>query len=177
MIEAELVNKQAIIWDEEDVEEVYSEKYYGKKNEDRLELSLVEAAHLHKRDIITVKEEETELDEEQLFKKFSDIDSEFKEKYTVYDDLRERGYIVKSGFKFGTHFRVYPRGANPYTDEEGKRAHTKWVVQAAEESEEQGFEEMSRTVRLAHNIRAKMLYAVVDSESGVTYYETTRVTP
>lgn len=177
MIEAELVNKQAIIWDEEDIEKVYSEKYYGKKNDDRLELSLVEAAHLSQRDIIEIKDDDKVLDEQTLFSKFSSLDNDFKNKYTVYDDLRDRGFIVKSGFKFGTHFRVYPRGANPYTEEEGKRAHTKWVVQAVDETQEQGFEELSRTVRLAHNIRAKMLYAVVDSENGVTYYETTRVTP
>lgn len=177
MIEAELVNDQVVVWNEEDIEQIYSEKYYGKKNDDKLELSLVEAAHLQKRDIIEVKSDDKVLDEQELFGKFSEQDEDFKNKYTVYDDLRDRGYIVKSGFKFGTHFRVYPRGANPYTEEEGKRAHTKWVVQAVNESEDQGFEELSRTVRLAHNIRAKMLYAVVDSESGVTYYETTRVTP
>ncbi len=28
----------------------------------------------------------------------------------AYRDLRNRGFIVKSGFKFGTHFRVYERG-------------------------------------------------------------------
>lgn len=177
MIDAELVNDQVLVWDEEDIEQIYSEKYYGKKNDERLELSLVEAAHLQKRDIIRVKSGEEFLDEKELFSKLSEIDENFKNKYTVYDDLRDRGFIVKSGFKFGTHFRVYPRGANPYAQEEGKRAHTKWVVQAVNESQEQGFEELSRTVRLAHNIRAKMLYAVVDSESGVTYYETTRVTP
>jgi tRNA-intron endonuclease len=177
MIDTELVNKQVLVWDEGDIEEIYSEKYYGKKNEDRLELSLVEAAHLAKRDIIQIKDEDEEVDEKEIFSKFSNLDKDFKNKYTVYDDLRDRGYIIKSGFKFGTHFRVYPRGANPYTEEEGKRAHTKWVVQAVDETQKQGFEELSRTVRLAHNIRAKMLYAVVDSESGVTYYETTRETP
>jgi len=177
MIQAEIVNKQVLIWNEEDIETVYSDKYYGKKNDGKLELSLVEAAHLHDRDIIQITEEGEKLDHEQIFSRFSDLDEDFKKKYTVYDDLRERGFIVKSGFKFGTHFRVYPRGANPYADEEGNRAHTKWVVQAVYENQEQGFEEMSRTVRLAHNIRAKMLYAVVDSESGVTYFENTRVKP
>jgi len=177
MIQAEIVNKQVLIWNEEDIEAVYTDKYYGKKNDGKLELSLVEAAHLHYRDIIQITEEGEKLDHEQIFSRFSDLDEDFKKKYTVYDDLRERGFIVKSGFKFGTHFRVYPRGANPYADEEGNRAHTKWVVQAVDENQEQGFEEMSRTIRLAHNIRAKMLYAVVDSESGVTYFENTRVKP
>ncbi len=177
MITAELVNKKAVIWDEEDIETVYKDKYYGKKNDGKLELSLVEAAHLHDRDIIEVESDGETLSREEMFSKFSELDEDFKKKYTVYDDLRERGFIVKSGFKFGTHFRVYPRGANPYADEEGNRAHTKWVVQAVNESQKQGFEEMSRTVRLAHNIRAKMLYAVVDSESGVTYFENKRVTP
>ena len=37
--------------------------------------------------------------------------------------------------------------------------------------------EMSRAVRLAHNIRATFVWAVVDAESDVTYYNIQRLTP
>ncbi len=167
------------VWDEEEAEEVHGEKYYGKLMDDgRLELSPVEAMHLVDRGELEVVEEDEALDREQLFGRFSQMDDEFDQKYEVYSDLRDRGYIVKSGFKFGAHFRVYPRGVNPYAEgEKRQKQHTKWVVHAVPESHTLGFEEMSRAVRLAQNIRARMLWGVVDAEGGVTYYEVERITP
>ncbi len=176
--EGVFVDSRVLVRDEEDAEEVFSEHYYGKYNEDVLELSLVEAYHLMDRDLLKVKEEGSEISEEEALEIFANEDSEFYHKLQAYSDLRERGFIVKTGFKFGAHFRVYPRGVNPYEEGPKKQEqHTKWVVHAVPEDEELSFSEMSRAVRLAQNIRATMLWAVVDSESGVTYYEVERKTP
>jgi tRNA-intron endonuclease len=121
---------------------------------------------------IDVADDGEELDRKQLMEQLKRIDEEFEYKYAAYSDLRERGLIVKSGFKFGAHFRVYERGVNPYSDgPKSQSEHTKYVVHAVPENHTMSFQEMSRAVRLAQNIRAKMLWAVVDSESGVTYYE------
>ncbi len=179
MTAGKLVESRVRVEDEKDAEEVYEEFYYGKyQNDDVLELSPVEAMHLVDREELEVKENGEELSRDELYSRFSLIDDEFDHTYKVYDDLRDRGYIVKSGFKFGTHFRVYPRGVNPYKEGPKKqKEHTKWVVHAVPENHTLSFQEMSRAVRLAHNIRAKMLWGVVDSEGGVTYYEVERVTP
>lgn len=172
------VDSRILVRDEEDAEEVFSEHYYGKYNENVLELSIVEAFHLMDRDLLKVKKGNDEIDEDRALELFADEDSEFYHKFQAYSDLRERGFIVKTGFKFGAHFRVYPRGVNPYEEGPKKQEqHTKWVVHAVPEDEELSFSEMSRAVRLAQNIRATMLWAVVDSESGVTYYEVERKTP
>lgn len=177
MITAELLNSKLLINVEEDIEEVYSQYYYGKKTDQGLELSFTEGMHLFDRDLAEISVEGENPGREELYREFVERDEEFELKYRVYSDLRERGFIVKSGFKFGTHFRVYPRGANPYTDEKGKKDHTKWVVQAVRESESRDMEEISRAVRLAHNIRARMLWGVVDSEGDVTYLEIKHVKP
>lgn len=179
MIKASLVNSQVKIWDEEDAAKIHDEKYYGKKlDSEELQLSLSEAMHLVDREEIEVQLEDKVLSRDQLFEKFASRDEAFPEKFSVYSNLRERGYIVKSGFKFGAHFRVYPRGVNPYVDgPKDNNQHTQWVVHAVPESETMSFQEMSRAVRLANNIRAKMLWGVVDSENGVTYYEVDHVNP
>lgn len=172
------VDSRVIVRDEEDAEKIYSENYYGKYNEDTLELSLVEAYHLMDRELLEVSNDGEKFSKDDAFQVFSEKDEEFYHKLQAYSDLRERGFIVKTGFKFGAHFRVYPRGVNPY--EEGpkkQKQHTKWIVHAVPENESLSFSEMSRAVRLAQNIRATMLWAVVDSESGVTYYEVDRLTP
>ncbi|MBC5793115.1 MAG: tRNA-intron lyase [Nanohaloarchaea archaeon] len=178
--EGKLSDAKVKVWDEEDAETVHSEFYYGKYiDDDYLELSLVEALHLVDREELEVVDSDNEvMGRESMFQKFSGMDDDFDQKYAVYSDLRERGYIVKTGFKFGAHFRVYPRGVNPYKDgPKEDREHTKWIVNAVPENYNQAYQEMSRAVRLAQNIRATMMWAVVDSERQVTYYEVDRVTP
>lgn len=179
MIEGSLVDSQVKVWDEEDARKIHDEKYYGKiLDSGELQLSLSEALHLVERDEIEVVEEEKAFTREELFERCVSMDDEFPQKFSVYSDLRERGYIVKSGFKFGAHFRVYPRGVNPYVDgPKDNKQHTHWVVHAVQEDKTMSFQEMSRAVRLANNIRATMLWGVVDSENGVTYYEVDHVNP
>ncbi len=65
-------------------------------------------------------------------------------KYAVYSDLRSRGYIAKTGLKFGAHYRVYERGEKP------SEAHSKFLVQAAPEGIKLTPTEPARAVRLAH---------------------------
>ncbi|WP_414837975.1 tRNA-intron lyase [Candidatus Nanosalina sp. VS9-1] len=169
---------RVVVRDDEHAEEVHDEHYYGKYNDDVLELSMVEAYHLIDRDLIEVENDGEKLSKDEAFELFTSKDEEFYHKYQAYSDLRERGFIVKTGFKFGAHFRVYPRGVNPYQEGPKKqKQHTKWVVHAVPENDTLSFQEMSRAVRLANNIRATMLWAVVDNESGVTYYEVDRLTP
>lgn len=151
--------------EEEELEEVHSEAYYGKLKDESLVLSPSEAVHLLEREIIEVSQAFQE-----IYDFYVEKDSDFSQKYAAYSDLRERGLIVKTGFKFGAHFRVYSRGVNPYKDEKGRKEHTKFIVHAVRENEDMSFQEMSRAVRLANNIRADMMWAVVDSEQDVTYY-------
>lgn len=166
------------VWDEEQAEEVHTEKYYGKiMEEGHLELSPVEALHLLDREELEIENEGKALERDEAYQKFCSVDEEFDHKYTVYSDLRERGFIVKSGFKFGSHFRVYPRGVNPYTEgDKRERQHTKYLVHAVPENYTMSFQEMSRAARLAQNVRATMLWGVVDTENDVTYYEVERTT-
>ena len=44
--------------------------------------------------------------------------SDFLKLYQVYADWRSKGYVIKTGFKFGTHFRVYFPGAKPVKADE-----------------------------------------------------------
>ena len=158
--------------EQKELEEVHSEAYYGKLNEGKLELSPSEATHLLDRGLLEVQQSF-----EEIYDYYCEHDSDFVQKYAAYSDLRERGLIIKTGFKFGAHFRVYSRGVNPYKADKGRKEHTKFIVHAVRENEDLSFQEMSRAVRLANNIRADMMWAVVDSEKDVTYYQVDHKTP
>lgn len=146
------------------------QKGFGKKvgPGGMLELSLIEGLYLLGRGSIEITDGEREISAGDIIK--IALEEDFQMKYKVYSDLRERGHIVKTGFKFGAHFRVYERG-------ESLSSHSKYLVHAVPEKEVYSFHEVSRIVRLAHGVKKEILFAVVDEEGDITYYKIERVTP
>ncbi len=179
---AEFLENKAVIWDAEVANHVFGEKFFGKWVEEEkakyLQLSLEEAMMLFERGLIDVLVDKKPASFKEFYALCCSVDKEFPQKYTVYHDLRSRGFIVKSGFKFGTHFRVYDRGVNPYKEgAKETKEHTKYNVHSVPENHTMSYQEWSRYVRLSQNIRAKALLAVVDEEGDVTYYDIRRVRP
>ncbi len=158
-------------------ENVYEPGYYGKQLGDRLEIALVEACLLLKRERIRVLKDKSPMTFQDLFMHACSLDKRFPHRYRVYEDLRERGLLVRTGFKFGTDFRVYDRGVQLKKGPKGAKEHTKWIVFCVPEDFTMSFQELSRSVRLAHNIRARMLWAIVDNEGDCTYYIIQRMKP
>ncbi|MBU0953676.1 MAG: tRNA-intron lyase [Nanoarchaeota archaeon] len=153
------------------------ERSYGKETNNHLELSLVEALYLIEKDRLTLKKGRNTYTVESLLDYTNERDPRIREKYLVYRDLRSRGLVVKTGFKFGCDFRVYQRGVSVKRGPKAVGEHTKWIVFAVPEDYTCAFTELSRAVRLAHSIRARMLWAIVDNENDITYYEVVRMRP
>lgn len=182
--EGELLENRVIVWDPAAVI-LYDESGYGKplpeEAPDRVELELVEAAYLLEKGKIKVFVKENDKKRNVNFQELMEIGcknvNQFHPQFIVYRDLRERGYLVKTGYKFGAHFRLYERGVKLKRGPKAPHEHTKAVVHAVAEESAFSLPEMSRAVRLAHNIRATMWWAVVDKEGDVTYYSLARVTP
>ncbi|UCD03002.1 MAG: tRNA-intron lyase [Candidatus Aenigmatarchaeota archaeon] len=168
-----LVNKIVVAKDYEEL----LEKAYGKVTGSNLELSFVEALYLLENGRIQVKKDNKVVPFNKLLAAGLQLDKRLHERYIVYDDLRERGLTVKTGFKFGCDFRVYRRGVGVKKGPKAAGEHTRWIVSVVPEDYTCSFHELSRAVRLAHSIRARMLWAVVDSENNVIYYEILRLKP
>jgi tRNA-intron endonuclease len=180
--EGELVENRVIIWEKEAVA-LYDESGFGKplpeKDPDRVELELVEALYLVEKKKLKVKKKgkKRALTLKQLIGIATESVNQFHTQFTVFRDLRERGYLVKTGYKFGAHFRVYERGVKLKRGPKAAHEHTKFVVHCVPEESAFSLPEMSRAVRLAHNIRATFVWAVIDKENDVTYYTIQRLTP
>jgi tRNA-intron endonuclease len=184
MWKGELLETRVIIWGPEAVT-LYDESGYGKPIPEirptRLELELVEATYLVEKGRLKVftvvgkRKKYLKLDE--LIRYASANVNQFHPQLVVYRDLRDRGYLAKTAYKFGAHFRVYERGVRLRRGPKAPHEHTKFVVHAVPEEAAFSLPEMSRAVRLAHNIRATMVWAVVDKEGDVTYYQILRITP
>jgi tRNA-intron endonuclease len=71
---------------------------------------------------------------------------------------------VKTGFKYGSEFRLYERGKSP------GEGHSNYLVKVANENNEFLMSDLSSYVRVAHGVNKKLLFAVVDDENDITYY-------
>lgn len=171
--EGSLEKDLVIVWD--GIEKVHEPMYFGKKRKERLELNLLEAVFLMKKDKLKVRKNGDYVDVEHLVELAREIDPEFDEKYEIYRDLREKGFLVRSGFKFGTHFRVYDRGVELKRGAKSPSEHTKWVVHAVPKGFSWSYPELSRFVRLALNIRSKPTLGVVDKDKK--YFRIRRIKP
>ncbi len=172
MIKIQIHGDRAIIWNRTQAKKLFDEGYFGKLREDRLELSLVETFYLMENKKVSVYLGEKKLNKKELYEYCCKKDKRFYFRYVVYKDLRDKSLPTKTGLKFGCDFRVYRRGVHPL--KRGKkttREHTKWVVFSVPEGFKFSFPELARAVRLAHNIRAQMLWAVVSKNDNVKYFQ------
>lgn len=81
-----------------------------------------------------------------------------KSLYDVYEDWRLKGYVVKTGFKFGSHFRIYFPGASPAKG--GKWIHSKHVLHVFPKEQKLLISEWARAVRVAHGVKKTFLLSV-----------------
>jgi tRNA-intron endonuclease len=100
----------------------------------------------------------------EYFAMIAGTDRELPEKLRVYEDLRGRGYIPRTGYKFGHHFRVYT----------GKKTHSEMLVQALAPGASLPMSAISRSVRLAHSVKKKMLFGC-EHKQGIHYVEFARI--
>ncbi len=169
---ATLLEDRVIVWDRSSSSMLYENYFYGKPLDDeRLQLSLVESAHLLVQSILTIKDGKTgELLDTQGFSKIaSSIDPDFKRKYSTYVDLRNRALVPKTGFKFGTHFRVYSTAGSS-----GHSSHSEYLVHAIDHDHKFILSVMSRAVRLANTVRKQMLYSV-GTDGYIEYIDIGRI--
>lgn len=82
----------------------------------------------------------------------------FREMYEVYSDWREKGFVVKTGFKFGSHFRVYFPGASPAKGAEW--LHSRHVLHVFPRRSKLLISEWARAIRLAHSVKKTFILAV-----------------
>jgi len=88
---------------------LHQEGFFGKPmDEGHLQLSLIESCYLMNCGVLKIEKRNHEiLDFAQFSEIATSIESDFMIKYDVYEKLRNSGLVPKTGFKFGTHFRVY----------------------------------------------------------------------
>ncbi len=151
-----------VIVREGNIAKIHEKSHYGNMTEDGLELSLIEALYLMEKGKLDINIDSDDVTIEKLIKLIRGQGSFTN--YIVFKDLRNRGYIVKTGFKYGSEFRLYERGKSPGD------GHSNYLVKVASENSKFMMSDLSSYVRVAHGVNKKLLFAVVDDENDITYY-------
>ena len=160
-IQGQLKNDRVILG-QEALPDLFEQGYFGRPKGKGLELSLVEGAYLLDRSRIKISSDGNELEFKAFFQAASSLEKGFEFRYVVYKDLRERGYYVQPG---RPDFRVYPRGGHP-----GKSP-AEFYVLVISERMPLPLQEVIEPVRVAGQLRKKLMLAIVDEESDITFYE------
>lgn len=150
-IPALLGEDRVLVFDAAGVESLGRQQAYGSRIGNRLELSLLEAVHLASSGILDVRDARSRrrILPDQLLRRARRLESDFDERLAAYRALRERHLVVKTGFKYGAHFRAYPR--NP------EHAHARYLVHAVEQEYRAPWSEIARGVRVAQGVRKEFL--------------------
>lgn len=146
--------------------DLYEKSRFGEKSNEKIVYINSEALYLvNKKKMIIFDSKGKEIGKEELVKKLIKIDKNFLNKYLVFQDLRDKGYILKSALKFGSDYRVYDKG------EKVDDKHSKWILFITQENESIKWHELTSKSRVANSTKKKLLLAIVDGEEKISYYE------
>ena len=164
-----LLENRVIIFDPPLARRLLADEFIGKPFGDGLQVSFVEALYLARRGTLELHTPAgTVLSVNNVLSVMKKLQPDIDRRLAVYTDLKERGMLVKTGFKFGAHFRAYTQQPD--------RTHAEYLIHVVEKGFTSIWAEISRAVRLAHSVNKEFVFARVD-ESRVEYIKLGRLRP
>lgn len=139
--------------------------FYGRIMGSVLHLSLTEARYLMECSILHL--EGTDIEDLESWSR--SLHSDFLTGYTAYRYLKQMGLRVKTGFKYGTHFRAY----SSHQD----HSHADHLVQVYQDDAIINWQEVSRGIRVAHGVKKKMLLSTAQLAEKGQFLEMTWIRP
>ena len=141
---------------------LHEKSKFGKIEANFLQLSLIEACYLLEKGRLNIYEDDVQCSVGY----FIDLlkNEELYGKYVVYRDLKDRGYLIKTSFKYGSEFRLYNRGGGP------GEGHSDYLVKIIFENYDINVLDFASYVRVSHGVNKKLLLAIVDEDFDITYY-------
>lgn len=170
-MKSELIENRIIVWSIENSKKLFSQGYYGKpigipkpKPEEinvPLILDLIEGFYLFEKKKITIFKTKKKVTKQEILNNCRKEYHDFDEKYLVYKNFRDKGYIVNPGIKFGCDFTVYQKG--PGID------HAPYLVQVYNKRDSFATTEVVLAGRLASTVRKQFILAISNGKDKVDY--------
>jgi tRNA-intron endonuclease len=165
-----LLENRVIIFDETAAKNLLSKEFFGKPFGTGLQLSLVEARYLMERNLLEILSKKTEkpMTHDTVKDMMKKAQPDIEDRLSVFTDLKQRGLIVKTGFKFGAHFRAYTN--------KPEKTHADYLIHVLTPDFSAMWAEISRAVRLAHSVNKEIAFALVET-ARISYIKFGRLRP
>jgi len=168
--EALLMADRVMIDDGPSAAAVHGGHYFGKMIGLALQLSLIEASFLVELGMLKLRDAKTNkpVNLAALKKRARAVQPDFDLRLSAFKDMKEKGMVVKTGFKYGSHFRAY--------EGDPDKSHARYLVHAVPDGYTAMWSEVSRAVRLAHGVKKEILLGRV-ARKDVEYVSLSRFRP
>lgn len=164
-----LLKDRVLIFNPTIASQLLETEFYGKPFGHGLQLSLVEALYLVTTGQLTLTTpDQDHFSDEQSQRAISTLQPDLDQRLRVYSDLKQRGLLVKTGFKFGADFRVYTTMP--------EKAHAEYLIHVVTDDFTSIWAEISRAVRLAHTVNKEFIFAIATKKT-IEYIRLGRLRP
>ena len=163
VVEAELVSEQVCISNKEMIHDL-DLKGYGDIKKEKLFLYPFESLYLLYADKLILRKGKRQIDFDGLMTICQKNDPEILTKFLIYRDLRNRGYVAKDGFGFGSDFRVYERG------QFGEKG-AKFLIFGLNEGQKEKMGNLQKKIEQISQMGKEPIIAVIDRRGEVIYYK------
>lgn len=167
LVEGELIFDQTLISNKDMIHELEL-KGYGEIENGKLLLKFFESLYLLYSDRLILKKGKKKINFDDLLNICQKQDPEALTKFLIYRDLRNRGYVVKDGFGFGSDFRVYERG---HFGEKG----AKFLIFGLNEGQQEKMGNLQKKVEQITQMGKEPIIAVIERRGEVIYYKINRM--
>lgn len=166
--------EMSIVFDRKVAETLYYQSWFGQlgkykqeKAGENLSLDLIETLYLVGKEDFDLEVREAGTDRDLSCDDLMDFaiqrHPEIQDLLSVYSDWRDSGYIVKTGFKFGAHFRIYFPGAGTGRN---RWVHSKHVLHVFPKSYQMLMSEWGRIIRLSQSVRKTFILGIPSLSEG-----------
>ena len=163
LVRGTMVSDQACISDKKMIHELEL-KGYGEIEKEKLFLKQFETLYLLYTNKLVLKKGKKQIDFDFFMNTCQKTDSEILTKFLIYRDLRNRGYVVKDGFGFGSDFRVYERG---HFGEKG----AKFLIFGLNEGQQEKMGNLQKKIQEITQMGKEPIIAVIERRGEVIYYK------
>ncbi len=156
-----ILNNKNCVVNDNNMKSNLIQKGYGFLKEKELLLDLFESYYLlEKKKINIIDLKNKKITKEQLLDYSIKEIKDFRDKYIVFKNFRDEGYVIKDGAIFGFDFRIYEnKNLKEHT-------HTKYVVDVLR-SQKDTITKLIKSERLANNIKTAYILAILDMEDKI----------
>ena len=163
IVNGELISDQTCISDKNMIHEL-DLKGFGEIEKEKLFLKSFESLYLLYTKRLILKKNKKKIDFDFFMSLCQKADSDILTKFLIYRDLRNRGYVVKDGFGFGSDFRVYERG---HYGEKG----AKFLIFGLNEGQQEKMGNLQKKVEEITQMGKEPIIAVIERRGEVIYYK------